>query len=862
MKFLSILIITFHVILSHAVIKLNQPSFAQDGNVTRFDFVIVNGQEHVVFIGDWQGFDFDQLFSVPVTGGTNTNLGQIDFFSDVFNFQITPDHSRVIFSADRDVDDTAELYSVSPLGGPSVKLNPDFAMQDVESDFQITADSKRVVYRANQDNLNQIELFSADISMGGASSIKLNVPLIPNSNITLFKVSPSTNNHVIYTAQQNNSLELFSIPADGNVPNTKICPDLAPGNFINTFEISPDGNRVVYAALQNDPQLELYSTPINSNAGNIRLSPDLNVGEFVVDFRITPNSSNVVYRARQDGSTQIEIYSTSILGNAVIHKLCVNLIPGEGITDFQISPDSSQVVYRAQIGSPQVELFSFPVNPLEEPVKKVCPNLDPGENVFSYKITPDSKRVVYIANQDSAQTELFVSPITNNAPNLKLSPNLNANQNVVDPFFIHSDSHRIFYLANFHNTNKNELFVVPITGGISHKLNDPLQSNGDVSATLIPSPFFSPSQNHIVYNADQDTDQTLEIYSVNIQHPIITSSTNITTFVGTNFSYTITASQGPILAFGASNLPNWATLNDNTITGIPDVVSTNFITLFATNSVGSGSALMRLVVLPTNGINTNLPLPLPPGTNDIDQVSTGFTGDFDGDEKIDLLAQKKRKVTLISLRTNGVDNSKSLALEKGQKVRAANRFSNTNALVLQKGTEISALLVNSNFAPLGVQKLGVVSNKKIKVKASGDLNGDGQPDILTQQGKTIGALLSPNYQFFNLLSLEKNRIKAVGIIAADGSTNSSTTALLFSRGKQLYSCHVPTNTISLSQPQETYSLDRRYQIRGAIRGSNSIKSHLILTQKKNVGLVTYGTKNLGEPVFKTTKKIGKIVGSR
>lgn len=48
-------------------------------------------------------------------------------------------------------------------------------------------------------------------------------------------------------------------------------------------------------------------------------------------------------------------------------------------------------------------------------------------------------------------------------------------------------------------------------------------------------------------------------------------------------------------------------------------------------------------------------------------------------------------------------------------------------------------------------------------------------------------------------------------------------------------------------------------MRGAVAGANVATAKLIISRGKNVGIVNYGTTTLGTPVFKTTKKLGKVV---
>lgn len=79
--------------------------------------------------------------------------------------------------------------------------------------------------------------------------------------------------------------------------------------------------------------------------------------------------------------------------------------------------------------------------------------------------------------------------------------------------------------------------------------------------------------------------------------PAITSANSATAVYGTPFSYTITASDTPA-TFAASGLPASLTLDSATgvVSGTPTAAGTYSVTLTATNTAGSSSAVLTLVV--------------------------------------------------------------------------------------------------------------------------------------------------------------------------------------------------------------------------------------------------------------------------
>ncbi len=101
------------------------------------------------------------------------------------------------------------------------------------------------------------------------------------------------------------------------------------------------------------------------------------------------------------------------------------------------------------------------------------------------------------------------------AAGVRLNDPLGSGKNIFD-FRISPDSSRVVYISDQQTATVLELYSVPIGGPAAAriKLNGALALNGNVTAIQI-----SPDSRRVVYNADQQTDQVFELYSVPITGP-------------------------------------------------------------------------------------------------------------------------------------------------------------------------------------------------------------------------------------------------------------------------------------------------------------------------------------------------------
>ncbi len=398
------------------------------------------------------------------------------------DFEVTPDGSHVVYLSDRDTEEVWEVYVVAIESGASIKLSgPMVAGGGVYHTpsapaFLISPDGSRVAYEAEQDTSGVFELYSVPIE--GGTPVKLNGSLVQNGNVRQFssRISPG-GSHVIYLASQETFPvnELYIVPITGG-PAIKLSPPL--GLSVWDAEFAADSRVVFRVQAGTGPELDrIYS--VVADGGQLEILDGF-VGDDVSDFILSEDRSTVVFRTSERSSpsgieTFLQLWSVAAAGGIPV-VLSGPIQPGEDVRSYAISPDGSHVVYTRESALDKVELYSVPISG-GTPTKLNPPFVD-GTEVQDFKISPDSSTVVYRADQDVAWARgLYSAPIHGGAA-VRLSPEVeyfmdssNAYRGVRDYDFT-PDSATVIFAAAPLAPNIDELFRVPASGGVATRLGD------------------------------------------------------------------------------------------------------------------------------------------------------------------------------------------------------------------------------------------------------------------------------------------------------------------------------------------------------------------------------------------------------
>jgi len=405
---------------------------------------------------------YGSILSIPINGGEIQVLesSYLPPRDPSLLLQISTDSNYIVYTSYSDINASSQesilLSSVNLTTGENRLLNLGGL---IESKFLISPDSKRVVFRSKAPGASQQELYS--IPINGGDITKLNANFVEGGSVW----RPVT-----------------SRPTQFLAPRNAIDTDPAFVSTIGGYDISPDSKHVVYLADQETSGIaELYIVPIEG--GEIRkinppITQELTRASRV--FKFSPDGEYIVFRTNQFTAQGFEMFSIPTAGGPIIR---LN-------SDFFNRPEEDR------------NAWTF---------------ID-----WNFSISPDSKTVVYrrsdrlLNNSEGSlrKYNLYSVPIVGGVIS-KLNSNQSFEHDGVVRHYITPDSSQVVFSADQDTPTQNELYITPISGGETTKLNVPLQDDGNVSNISIQ---ISKDGRSVFYRADTSTDRQHEIYSTNLEN--------------------------------------------------------------------------------------------------------------------------------------------------------------------------------------------------------------------------------------------------------------------------------------------------------------------------------------------------------
>jgi len=501
-------------------VKLN-PSLVSGGHV--WEFGITPDGSRVIYKADQETHSVAELYSVPAGGGSAVKISGYlvgtDTQTGVHEWSVCPDGKRVVFRAPGDEVGKDELYSVPVGGGTRTKLNG--TVQTRVGSFKVAPDGSLVAYVADENASGVFDLHVVPPTGSGTWSPKLNVDLNSGDAISFYEFTPDAL-RLVYTVYRPSTgvEELYSVPVGGGT-SVRLNPSQPSGYYVRRVKISPDGTHVVFMSGQEVYfeeswwEGDLLSASVAS--GNpVTLASD--VGFSSTDgemYQFTPDGSRVVFRNGQldwnsDFTYQYyyyQLYSVPVGGgNSVLLCPSANYGGDErgSVGGVVVSPDSGSVYFVSDLDTYNTyELYRVPAVGGER--TKLSPPLPAGRSVFSPELTGDGSRVVYLAEQESLGVRELFSVPSEGGLTTKLSGVLGAGQSV-DSFVLTPDSSRVVYVVRGADNN-GQVFMTPVAGGW------PAPVRLDNGAGSVLECRIASDGGHVVYRAEHASVGIYEVFS-------------------------------------------------------------------------------------------------------------------------------------------------------------------------------------------------------------------------------------------------------------------------------------------------------------------------------------------------------------
>ena len=414
------------------------------GNVSTVT-ITPDGQT-VVYVADHNVAQQMELWAVPIGGGQRVRLsgpmivgGDVRLTSglaqNVDSLLFTPDSSKVVFTADSQIDDAVEVFVADLSGGEPTKLHADFEEGAFIRQWELTSDSTEVLYVARTRTDARYRLYKAALT--GPPAMRLS----PLTARVVDGFLQSRDGETVYWDGVNDQIGkqvLMAVPVAGGA-SIQLSGSTVNGGNVSRYAETGDGAYVAYLASQDDKNVaEVYSAATDGS-GWIKLNPTLVAGGQAFLTSVSPIDSTVVYRADQDSNNVLETYMVDASGGDVtkLNPPLTGTQTGEGVFD----PTGAHIIFTAETGQDgAVRLYrANPANGNIIWINDDIGDLDDIEGDIALgaptvRFTPDGKWVLYLARPQLGDPFDLIASRTNGSGSRQLStPGLGAGAYVLSP---------------------------------------------------------------------------------------------------------------------------------------------------------------------------------------------------------------------------------------------------------------------------------------------------------------------------------------------------------------------------------------------------------------------------------------------
>ena len=360
----------------------------------------------------------------------------------------------VVFMADKDINNTVELYASFEDGAYIIKLSEEMVAGGNVVDFKVSPSGFWVAYVADQDTDGLFELYVVPVDkLPDESAVKVSVDGIKGSGIKeitagskryYFAWAPNSSRVAYIADAKKDVYELFSSTPSGKQKNL-ISELVDSDSDVADFEWEPQSTLIAYVADQGrEDVFGLYTARADgarrtTGAGRsrtVRVSGRM-VGSGIKEnpagsgkyaFAWAPDSTWIAYIADQLLFDKFDLFTSTPDGtrNVPVSQAQVE------VREFKWAPNSERLAYTANnIGLTKIDLYSGSKSGSGFPILHST-GIKTGQQVSTFKWAPDSSRIAFTSDRDiTGFFRLFsVQPVNNN--NILVSGGLPTLSDVID----------------------------------------------------------------------------------------------------------------------------------------------------------------------------------------------------------------------------------------------------------------------------------------------------------------------------------------------------------------------------------------------------------------------------------------------
>ena len=451
---------------------------------------------------------WDSINTEDIAGGT------LRYSQDKTVFSFVTDSTRFLDLA---------VVSVNTTTGQSCRIVPegnDIRMFNGIANFSMDDAGQYVVYTVWESS-SEVDVYALETATCNVAHLNSEITDTPNRVM----VAPNGEYALIQgSIGSENTGSLSLVQLSGDFPVIDLLPNErvggVPSGNDGSFDIAPDSSWIAFVANLSG-QNHLYTiSPTGDDMVQISASVEDGMGALpstgsYMDAQITPDSSLVLFRARNVDTNRLELYKSN-QDKSVFEKISGDLTDADvtdnnshySKTSILVSPNSQYVAYVLK-GSYQEPnpLYIVDLTQSEfEPIALTGSQFVTTYGNNNYQFTPDSQALIYVASDDlGGMTRLYAVDV--DGSDARMLGESTVADGHLRGFRPTNNGQKVFYLADFVDTDTNGLYVVNVDGTDNHFVSAPELIN-DRGREV----FLQVGDSTLIYQTKDSSEKTLTAY--------------------------------------------------------------------------------------------------------------------------------------------------------------------------------------------------------------------------------------------------------------------------------------------------------------------------------------------------------------